>query len=640
MIRSRKFARANKLKESHGASAPLYLGIEGGGTRTVALLADAAGVLIQRKEFGPANFRLLKSEQLRQHLLLVARSFPKPSGVAIGLAGTRTAEDRTKLGQIAETVWCGIPVYATNDLETALMAAESPAGKAVSRVLLLSGTGSCCFGRAPDGQTAKVGGWGQILGDKGSGFEIGLRGLKAAVYYYDRDGVWPELGRRILRALLSNAPDDLIGWVQGASKDQIAALAKEVFAAAAQKDKISRDILKGAAHTLAKDALACARRLGTGKAPVQFVFSGSVFLKQPVFMRKVQRLIEEEQPNALFTPLQRESAWGAVELARALAPSEALALRANPSPPPDPESFLPLTKLTLSPTEQRNPRSMRLDKMPLADAIKLMLEEDARIPAAIQKHAGAIEEVIRWIVGSFRSKGRLFYVGAGTSGRLGVLDASECPPTFRTPPDMVQGIIAGGQVALWQAVEGAEDDPSAGAKAAEHRGIGKHDVLVGIAASGRTPFVWGALQKARERGARTVLLCFNPNLVVPKGHRPHKIIAVDVGPEILTGSTRLKSGTATKLILNMFTTLAMVKTGKVLSNLMIDVKASNTKLRDRATRIVVELTKASYEQAHAALKKSDWDIKRACRLFYRKDRKEHRDRNGNLSRKKAQETQN
>ena len=271
-----------------------------------------------------------------------------------------------------------------------------------------------------------------------------------------------------------------------------------------------------------------------------------------------------------------------------------------------------MKNLVLSPTETRNPRSMGLDKMPLSNAIALMLDEDAQIPEAIAKHAAAIEQVIGWIVQSFRKGGRLFYAGAGTSGRLGVLDASECPPTFRTDPEMVQGIIAGGQTALWKAVEGAEDDPSAGAKAVAFRNIGEKDVFVGIAASGRTPFVWGALREARKRGARTVLLCFNPHLVPPPGEQPHKIIAVDVGPEILTGSTRLKSGTATKLILNMFTTLAMVRMGKVLSNLMIDVKASNVKLQDRATRIVVELTGMAYEQARAALVKTGWDIKKAC----------------------------
>ncbi|HUR45273.1 MAG TPA: N-acetylmuramic acid 6-phosphate etherase [Candidatus Saccharimonadales bacterium] len=619
MISSRK-AKQPMPPVARLSTQQFYLGIEGGGTRTVALLTDADGRLVKRAEFGPANFRLLNDAELRKHLQTIAAAFPIPKAVAVGLAGARTLDDRNKLGAAIRSVWSGVAVYATNDLETALMAARSTTATQLPRVLVLSGTGSCCFGRAADGKTVKVGGWGHILGDKGSGFEIALRGLKASVYYYDRDGVWPRLGERILAALLLNAPDDLIGWIQTASKSQIAAVAKEVFAAAAEKDRIARDILKGAAHTLAQDAITCARRLGALNQTVEFVFSGSVLLNQPGFRRTVQRLIQRECSGAVHLPLTRESAWGAVELARNLP---------DFSVRPDPKAFQrkslatadafpPLKKLTLSPTEQRNPRSRRLDKMPLAEAIRLMLREDAQITEAIGAHRKEIEQVIRWIVQAFRGKGRLFYVGAGTSGRLGVLDASECPPTFRTPPELVQGIIAGGQVALWQAVEGAEDDPAAGAKAAAFRGIRKNDVLVGIAASGRTPFVWGALRDARERGAKTVLLCFNPKFLVPKGYRPHRVIAVDVGPEVLTGSTRLKSGTATKMILNMFTTLAMVRIGKVMSNLMIDVKASNTKLRDRATRIVVELTGANYEKAEGALQRVQWDIKRACRVLQRR----------------------
>jgi N-acetylmuramic acid 6-phosphate etherase len=199
-----------------------------------------------------------------------------------------------------------------------------------------------------------------------------------------------------------------------------------------------------------------------------------------------------------------------------------------------------------------------------------------------------------------------------------VLDASECPPTFGTSPDLVQGIIAGGPVALWSAVEGAEDAAAAGARAVQFRGVGRRDTVVGIAASGRTPFVWGALGEARRRGAATVLLCFNPNLVIPRANRPTLVIAPNVGPEILTGSTRLKAGTATKLLLNIFTTLAMVRLGKVVSNLMVDVKPTNAKLRDRATRIVQTLTGASYEAGRADLEKAGWKVREACRRLARR----------------------
>lgn len=263
---------------------------------------------------------------------------------------------------------------------------------------------------------------------------------------------------------------------------------------------------------------------------------------------------------------------------------------------------------------------MNLDKLPLRAAIELMLSEDAKIPKAILAERGKIERVVRMIAQAFRHGGRLFYVGAGTSGRLGVLDASECPPTFRAEPEMVQGIIAGGAEALWRAVEGAEDDPAAGARAVQFRGVGRRDVVVGIAASGRTPFVWGALAEAKRRGAKTALLSFNPFLKIPRGEHPDAVIAPNVGPEILTGSTRLKAGTATKLILNIFTTLAMARIGKVMGNLMVDLKPSNSKLRDRAVRIVRELKGVDEAAARAALEKSGWVIRKACARLKRRGR--------------------
>jgi N-acetylmuramic acid 6-phosphate etherase len=272
----------------------------------------------------------------------------------------------------------------------------------------------------------------------------------------------------------------------------------------------------------------------------------------------------------------------------------------------------------LPPTEGRHPRSINLDKLPLAKAISLMLSEDARIPAKVLKERHAIEAAVQTIVRALRRRGRLFYVGAGTSGRLGVLDASECPATFRTPPHMVQGIIAGGKKALWKAVEGAEDDIEAGARVAAERGIGRRDVVVGITASGTTPFVWGALREAKRRHATTILLCCNPFLEIPAALRPNIVLAPNLGPELLTGSTRLKAGTATKLILNIFTTLTMARLGKVKSNLMVDVQAANRKLRDRAGRIVQELTRADYPTAQVALERSGWVIKDAAEWLGRR----------------------
>jgi N-acetylmuramic acid 6-phosphate etherase len=261
---------------------------------------------------------------------------------------------------------------------------------------------------------------------------------------------------------------------------------------------------------------------------------------------------------------------------------------------------------------------MRLDKLPLREAITLMLSEEACVPRKLLAERRRIEQVIRAVVRAFRSGGRLFYAGAGTSGRLGVLDASECPPTFRTPPDLVQGIIAGGQRALRQSVEGAEDDADAGARAIESCGVNRRDVVVGIAASGTTPFVWGTLGEAKRRGATTALVCFNPFLKIPRALRPTMVLAPNLGPEVLTGSTRLKAGTATKQLLNLFTTLAMVRLGKVRSNLMIDLNPANVKLQDRAVRIVRDLTGADYHRAQAALERTGWVVRKAIARSGRK----------------------
>jgi N-acetylmuramic acid 6-phosphate etherase len=615
---------------SKQSARPFFLGIEGGGTRTVALMADAGGRLLHRFEAGPGNLRLLNDVELARLFRSIAAALPKPDAIGVGLAGARTESDRKRIRAAAEKVWRAVPCLATNDLETALAGASaraqegqnatdeawspsfsrSPArakGGRSATVLVLSGTGSCCYGRNAAGKTAKVGGWGHVLGDRGSGYEIGLRALKAVALEQDRRGAWPKLGARILARLQLNEPEELIAWAQNAGKAEIAGLAAEVFAAWKGGDRIASEIIAGAKNSLVGDALACAQQLAKPKTGAHFILAGGVLLKQPEFAKAVRESLRKMWRGAVVSSLEREGAWGGIVLARSVstrAPRRGASARAPSEQSPDPAR--------VSPTEQRNPRSMNLDKLPLGAAIELMLSEDAKIPKAILAERGKIERVVRMIAQAFRCGGRLFYVGAGTSGRLGVLDASECPPTFRTEPEMVQGIIAGGAEALWRAVEGAEDDPAAGARAIQFRGVGRRDVVVGIAASGRTPFVWGALAEAKRRGAKTVLLSFNPFLKIPRNTRPDAIIAPNVGPEILTGSTRLKAGTTTKLILNIFTTLAMARIGKVMGNLMVDLKPSNSKLRDRAVRIVRELKGVDETAARAALEKSDWVIRKAC----------------------------
>ena len=261
-------------------------------------------------------------------------------------------------------------------------------------------------------------------------------------------------------------------------------------------------------------------------------------------------------------------------------------------------------------TEHRNPRSARIDLASPDEIVALMNAEDRSVPDAVASQSDEIATGIMIIEGVFRNGGRLFYVGAGTSGRLGILDASECPPTFGTDPDMVQGIIAGGPPAVFRSQEGAEDLPENGAAAVDERGVTDRDCLVGIAASGTTPFVKGALARAEQIGARCMVIACTP--IAPDVTRLVDVAIVAVtGPEVVTGSTRLKAGTATKMILNMLTTGAMIRIGKTWGNLMVDLQATNLKLKDRSERILVETCKVSSAEARKLLDKAGGSVKTA-----------------------------
>lgn len=261
-------------------------------------------------------------------------------------------------------------------------------------------------------------------------------------------------------------------------------------------------------------------------------------------------------------------------------------------------------------TEQRNPRSMRIDQLSTIEIVDLINAEDRMVAEAVGEEREAIARCIEIVVDCFRKGGRLFYVGAGTSGRLGVLDAAEMPPTYRTDPEMVQGIIAGGYAALVRAQEGAEDHPEDGAAAIDERGVGPNDFVLGIATSGTTPYVHGALRRARERGARTgFLLCTYPSEQLVKTH--DVVIAPLVGPEVITGSTRMKAGTATKMVLNTISTAAMVKLGKVYGNLMVDLQVTCEKLRDRGQRILMETLGVDRPAAAGLLEASGGHVKTA-----------------------------
>ena len=264
-------------------------------------------------------------------------------------------------------------------------------------------------------------------------------------------------------------------------------------------------------------------------------------------------------------------------------------------------------------TEQRNPNSMHVDSLSALEIVQLMNQEDKQVPLAIEKCLPQIAQAVECIVAAFQQGGRLVYIGAGTSGRLGVLDASECPPTFGVSPEMVKGIIAGGERALRHPIEGAEDSKSQAVVDLQTIQFSSKDVLVGIAASGRTPYVIGALEYAKSLGSVTVSIASNPNSAMAN----IVDIAIDtvVGPEVLTGSSRLKSGTAQKLVLNMLTTASMILMGKCYQNLMVDVQASNEKLKARAIRIVMQATDCDKALAEETLKHADQNAKLAIMMI-------------------------
>jgi len=573
-------------------SGPFSLGVEGGGTHTVALLASSHGQIIERFEFGPLNLRLSSDAQvlalLRQLRSQISHFKTPVAHLALCLAGCRNEADRQRLRELARRAWPKAQsIFVGSDLDSGFAAAFGIDG---SGILVISGTGSCVYGRSGT-RRARAGGWGHLLGDHASGYWIALTGLRNAIRSYDRSGKINPMLRKTLVRLCLNSPDQLIDWAASATKDEIAALA-DIFL------HRNKGLLLQAASFLAMDCAAVARKLHFEEPTV--ALAGGVLQNNRALRRWVTHRIGTVLPRAKIVLAPKESASGALKLAGAISLSSDSSLiftrlrRASPS--------------SLAATELRNPRTPDLDKRSVSQLVDTMLEEEARVIPALRKNKAAIERAINTLVTAFKHGGRLFYVGAGTSGRLGVLDASECPPTFSTDAEMVQAIIAGGATALHSAVEGAEDDSRAGGETICARGVGRRDVVVGIAASGTTPYVLGALDEAKRRGAKTFLLSFSK----PVASR-HSPITVLTGPEVLTGSTRLKAGTATKLVLNMLTTISMIRLGKVRSNLMVDVKPTNNKLRDRACRIVAALKGCSETEARRQLIRNHWNVKKALR---------------------------
>jgi N-acetylmuramic acid 6-phosphate etherase len=402
--------------------------------------------------------------------------------------------------------------------------------------------------------------------------------------------------------LALNRLEDLVAWAANADKMSVAKLAPVVFQAAKEGHAEMIAAIQNGAHVLAESTRAVANRLEYEAPEVRLL--GGLFEHHREYAEFYKDYTSDLVPGAKIAVCTQSGALGAAWLA-----SRAVA-GANPPMPMHQEHEPPdLSELAAAATEQRNPRSAAMDQLGTAELVGLFIREEDEVTRALAAARDALTAAVDLVAAALQAGGRLFYTGAGTSGRLGVLDASEIPPTFGAPPDLVQGIIAGGASALHAAVEGAEDQPEMGELAVVGRGVREGDVVCGIATSGRTPFVLGSLRRARALGAKTILLTCNPARTRTESWDVE--IDLATGPELVTGSTRLKAGTATKVVLNILSTCAMIRLGKVRGNLMIDVQATNVKLRDRAIRLVSELRRCPYDVARARLEQAAWSVRAA-----------------------------
>jgi N-acetylmuramic acid 6-phosphate etherase len=564
------------------------LGIEGGGTKTEWALLDETGRELHVGALPAANLRLIGDDDLLDLLRVLPT---EATHVGAFLAGCADAADRRRLESLVQRVWPAAVVAVGGDRESGFATAFGEG----DGIAVIAGTGSAVTGRCR-GRSDKGGGWGHLLGDTGSGYQLAMTALRLVLSNYDLGRTSDLLSQGILRTLALNRLEDLVAWAANADKMSVAKLTPVVFQAAKEGHPAMISAIQNGAHVLAELTRAVARRLECEAPEVRLL--GGLFEHHREYAEFYMDYTGDLLPGARVAVCTESGAVGAAWLAS----------RVVHEPKAEPEAH-DVSELAAAITEQRNPRSAKMDELGTPELVELFIREEEEVSRALEAARGALVAAVDLVSAALLAGGRLFYTGAGTSGRLGVLDASEIPPTFGAPPELVQGIIAGGVNALHSAAEGAEDQPEAGELAVAGRGVRPGDVVCGIAASGRTPFVLGTLRRARALGAKTILLTCNPARTRTEAWDVE--IDLATGPELVTGSTRLKAGTATKVALNILSTCAMVRLGKVRGNLMIDVRATNAKLRDRAARLVSELRGCSYEEARERLTNAGWSVRAA-----------------------------
>lgn len=572
------------------AALERILGVEGGGTKTAWVLVERAADglrVVDQGKLPSSNFRLTSPDRLRS----IFRQLPaEVDRVGMFLAGCG-ADDHRSLENLCAEIWPKAKIVAGSDRDSGLAAALCRGdGIAVN-----AGTGASVTGRRGE-RIEKAGGWGHILGDAGGGYFLSLQALRFILREYDLHRGEAQFTASILRALSLNSRDDLVRWAQTADKMDIARLAPIVFESASNGDANVMKIVEDGAGVLSEYTAAVASRLGL-LAP-KVILLGGLFQRDSLYVHAFRRKLKRDLGDARIAMSTQSPELGAAWLALELEEPATFSFETRRTE---------IENLARAFTEQRNPRSENLEKLSAQELVELFVEEEKFVPEALRKEVIALARGVEMVTKALRKGGRLFYVGAGTSGRIGVLDASEIPPTFGASPETVQGIVAGGVNALHRSVEGAEDERGGGALAIDERGVTGADIVCGISASGRTPFVLGALVEAKTRGAQTIFLTCNP--ARSRAETFDLEIDLETGPEIVTGSTRLKAGTATKIALNIFSTGAMVALGKVRGNLMVDLAVSNDKLRDRAARLVAKLAKCDYAEAVERLRACNWNLR-------------------------------
>lgn len=596
---------SNTSSRQHSSGLQFTIGIDGGGTKTLGRITDHFSNKTFELKSGPSSLSndYEGAKEVIAHLLsdLLAHfdAQAKSAAVVIGVAGGGVEKQAKQLHKDLPFVFAHLDIY--NDAKTSLVGANN--GKPVAMVAL--GTGSVGARLNAKGVESYTGGWGFPVGDGGSGAKLGFRAVQTLLEEIDWYGSAKSIiGTKIQTAITDSERETCVETNNQQIANWLAKSIAKDFAELTQYVLESRETCPLAADLLNEHVQECEKLILQTRADTQLdvVLMGGL---APITLAKLSNKV-----SGFCKLAEGSSLDGACLLAAQLYQDLLSSQLGNndaeqQSRVQDRERLL--AQLSNMVSETPNPDSVNLDLISTKAVLEVINSADKQVPEAITPCLDDIEQAVKLVVSSFEQQGRLIYVGAGTSGRLGILDAVECPPTFSVEHGKVIGLIAGGDKAIYKSVEGAEDSAELGARDLVDINLSDKDTVVGIAASGRTPYVLGALDHAKSIGAKTVTLSCNPDSVLA-GYGDVNICPV-VGPEVLTGSTRMKSGTAQKLVLNMLTTASMIKTGKSFGNLMVDVKASNKKLYVRAIRIVMQATQCSAECAELALEKSQYNAK-------------------------------